>query len=36
MTEKSKNLIPKYDSPFAIESCHIKFKDSDVSAEVTR
>jgi len=23
------NLIPKYGSPFAIETCHIKFKDSD-------
>ncbi len=30
------NLIGKYDSPFAIESCHIKFKDSDLAAEVTR
>jgi len=30
------NLIPKYGSPFAIESCHIKFKDSDLAAEVTR
>ncbi|WP_114783003.1 Gfo/Idh/MocA family protein [Botryobacter ruber] len=30
------NLIAKYGSPFAIESCHIKFKDSDLSAEVTR
>ncbi|WP_276088543.1 Gfo/Idh/MocA family oxidoreductase [Pedobacter sp. JY14-1] len=30
------HLIPKYNSPFAIESCHIKFKDSDLSAEVTR
>ncbi|RYE19794.1 MAG: Gfo/Idh/MocA family oxidoreductase [Sphingobacteriales bacterium] len=30
------NLIPKYGSPFAIESCHIKLKDSDLSAEVTR
>ncbi len=29
-------LIPKYNSPFAIETCHIKFKDSDLSAEVTR
>ncbi|MCC9168191.1 Gfo/Idh/MocA family protein [Pontibacter harenae] len=29
-------LIPKYGSPFAIETCHIKFKDSDLSAEVTR
>ena len=25
-----------YGSPFAIETCHIKFKDSDLSAEVTR
>ena len=30
------NLISKYNSPFAIESCHIKFKDSDLAAEVTR
>ncbi|MBF9252831.1 Gfo/Idh/MocA family oxidoreductase [Pontibacter sp. 172403-2] len=30
------NLITKYGSPFAIETCHIKFKDSDLSAEVTR
>lgn len=30
------NLISKYGSPFAVESCHIKFKDSDLSAEVTR
>lgn len=30
------NLIKKYNSPFAIESCHIKFKDSDLAAEVTR
>jgi predicted dehydrogenase len=29
-------LIKKYNSPFAIESCHIKFKDSDLGAEVTR
>jgi predicted dehydrogenase len=29
-------LIPKYASPFAIETCHIKLKDSDLSAEVTR
>lgn len=29
-------LIEKYGSPFAIESCHIKLKDSDLSAEVTR
>ncbi len=30
------DLIEKYNSPFAIESCHIKFKDSDLSAEITR
>jgi predicted dehydrogenase len=30
------NLISKYNSPFAIETCHIKFKDSDLAAEVTR
>jgi predicted dehydrogenase len=30
------NLISKYGSPFAIESCHIKFKNSDLAAEVTR
>lgn len=30
------DLISKYGSPFAIETCHIKFKDSDLSAEVTR
>jgi predicted dehydrogenase len=30
------NLIEKYGSPFAIESCHIKFKNSDLAAEVTR
>lgn len=29
-------LIAKYNSPFAIESCHIKFKNSDLAAEVTR
>lgn len=29
-------LIPIYGSPFAIETCHIKFKDSDLSAELTR
>src|SRR5260221_10071011 len=31
-----KNLIAKYGSPFAVESCHIKFRHSDLSAEVTR
>lgn len=30
------DLIPKYNSPFAIETCHIKMKDSDLSAEITR
>ena len=30
------HLIPKYGSPFAIESCHIQFRSSDLSAEVTR
>ena len=30
------NLIPKYGSPFAIETCHIKFRHSDLAAEVTR
>ena len=30
------HLIPKYGSSFAIESCHIQFRDSDLSAEVTR
>jgi predicted dehydrogenase len=29
-------LIPKYGSPFAIETCHIKLRGSDLSAEVTR
>ncbi|GAB3920394.1 Gfo/Idh/MocA family protein [Larkinella terrae] len=29
-------LIPHYNSPFAIESAHIKFKDSDLSAYVYR
>ncbi|GAA4314150.1 Gfo/Idh/MocA family oxidoreductase [Compostibacter hankyongensis] len=30
------NLIDKYGSPFAIETCHIRLRDSDLSAEVTR
>ena len=30
------SLIPRYGSPFAIETCHIKLKDSDLAAEVTR
>lgn len=29
-------LIGKYGSPFAIESCHIRLKDSDVAVELTR
>ena len=29
-------LISKYNSPFAVESTHIKFKDSDISAHVYR
>ncbi len=29
-------LIPKYNSPFAVETCHIKLRDSDLSAEITR
>ena len=31
-----KSLIPKYNSPFAIETCHIRMKDSDLSAEISR
>ncbi len=30
------HLIPVYGSPFAIETCHIKYKDSDLAAEITR
>ena len=30
------DLIAKYNSPFAVESCHIKFKDSDLSARIYR
>lgn len=29
-------LIEKYNSPFAVETAHIKFKDSDLSARVIR
>jgi len=29
-------LISKYNSPFAIETCHIKFHQSDLAAKVTR
>jgi predicted dehydrogenase len=31
-----KELIDKYGSPFAVESAHIKFHDSDVSARIYR
>jgi predicted dehydrogenase len=31
-----KELIKKYNSPFAVETCHIKFKDSDLSARIIR
>lgn len=31
-----KHMHSQYDCPYAIESTHIKFKDSDVGAEVTR
>lgn len=29
-------MIPKYNSPFAVESTHIKFKDSDLTARIYR
>ena len=29
-------MVPNYGCPFAIESAHIQFKDTDVGAEVTR
>ncbi len=29
-------LIPKYNSPFAVETCHIKFRNSDLTARVYR
>ncbi len=29
-------LIKKYGSPFAIETCHIKLRNSDLAAEITR
>lgn len=29
-------LAAKYNSPFAIETCHIKFRNSDLSAEISR
>jgi predicted dehydrogenase len=31
-----KEYIKKYGSPFAVESCHIKLRDSDVSARIYR
>jgi len=31
-----KELVAKYGSPFAVETAHIKFKDSDVSARLYR
>lgn len=31
-----KHLIAKYGSPFAIETCHIKLRNTDLAAEVTR
>ncbi len=30
------DLVSKHDSPFAIETCHVKFRNSDLSAEITR
>jgi hypothetical protein len=30
------SLIPKYNSSFAVETCHIKLKDSNLSAEISR
>ena len=29
-------LIPKYNSPFAVETCHIKFRNSDLTAYIYR
>ncbi len=29
-------LIGRYNSPFAVETCHIKFKDSDLTARIYR
>jgi predicted dehydrogenase len=31
-----KELIPKYGSPFAVETAHIKLKDSDLTARIIR
>jgi predicted dehydrogenase len=30
------DMIPRYNSPFAVESTHIKFKDSDLTARIYR
>jgi predicted dehydrogenase len=30
------DLIPKYNSPFAVETCHIKFRKSDLTARIYR
>lgn len=32
----AEKLIKKYGSPFAVESCHIRFHKSDLAAEITR
>jgi len=32
----AEQLIPKYGSPFAVETAHLKIKGNDLSAEVTR
>src|SRR5436853_860088 len=31
-----KELIAKYNSPFAVETCHIKLKDTDLTARIIR
>jgi len=31
-----KELVPKYNSPFAVETCHIKFRNSDLSGYIYR
>ena len=31
-----KELVQNYNSPFAVETAHIKFKDSDVTARIIR
>jgi predicted dehydrogenase len=31
-----KDLIPKYNSPFAVETCHVKLRDSDLTARIYR